>query len=204
VMAGVIAGPKTPLAITDLSPLPRLGFKGRETISAMRARGLVLESHPNRAFRQRDGSLCLVLSAGDVLVLGAVSDDNASLASLETGWDMEAETRCYPLPRRDSHVWFAICGEAAPAMFAKICAIDLRPDHFPDLAIAQTAAARLNAILLRADIGGRPVFHLLSDSSAARYMLTCLLDAAAEFGGRLKGYQSLLDTHASEILEGYG
>jgi hypothetical protein len=51
-------------------------------------------------------------------------------------------------------------------MFAKVCAVDLRLDHFPDLAIAQTFAARLNAFALRANIGGRPVFHLLSDSSA--------------------------------------
>lgn len=175
------------LAIRDLSALPRLGFKGRETIAALRARGVQLEAQPNRAFPQPDGSLCLVLGAGDVFLLGTLSGENPGLAALEQGWSLESETRCYPLPRQHSHSWFAISGAAAPAMFAKICAVDLRLDHFPDLSIAQTSVARLSAVVLRADSGGRPVLHLLSDRSAAQYMLTCLKDAAEEFGGRLAG-----------------
>lgn len=194
----------TPLTIVDLSSLPRLGFKGRETIAAMQARGVVLEPTPNRAFRQPDGSLCLVLGAGDVFLLGALNDANTLLADLETGWGMESETRCYPVPRRHSHAWFRIHGAAAPAMFAKICAVDLRLDHFPDLAIAQTSVARLSAVVLRADGGGQPAFHLLSDSSAAQYMLTCLLDAAGEFGGRLSGFQRLSRPSSPAESDGYG
>lgn len=179
------------LTIVDLSSLPRLGFKGRETIPTMQARGVMLEPTPNRAFRQPDGSLCLVLGAGDVFLLGAQSEENPLLGDLETGWSLETETRCYPLPRRHSHAWFAIEGAAAPDVLAKLCAVDFRLDHFADLAIAQTSVARLGAVVLRADSGDRPVFHLLSDSSAAAYMLTCLLDAAGEFGGRLTGFQRL-------------
>lgn len=193
-----------PLAIVDLSPLPRLGFKGRETIAAMQARGVLVEPQPNRAFRQADGSLCLVLGAADVFLLGTLSGENAGLATLEDGWSMEEGTRCYPLPRRDSHSWFTICGDAAPAMFAKICAVDLRLDHFPDLAIAQTSVARLGAVVLRADIGGCPVFHLLSDSSAAQYMLACLVDAADEFGGRLSGFGTLPEAHVFGRRRGEG
>jgi sarcosine oxidase subunit gamma len=203
-IAETIGGIPTPLPIVDLSPLPRLGFKGRETIAAMQARGIAIEPQPNRAFRQADGSLCLVLGAGDVFLLGALSGENAGLSALEAGWSLEKETRCYPLPRRDSHAWFAICGKAAPAMFAKICAVDLRLDHFPDLAIAQTSVARISAIVLRVDIGGRPVFHLLFDRSAAQYMLACLVDAASEFGGRLSGFHTLPHIPAAGECEGYG
>lgn len=174
-----------PAAIIDLSSLPRMGFKGRQTIAAMRARGVMLEPVPNRAFRQPDGSLCLVLGAGDVFLLGALTGENAGIADLATGWSMDEETRCYPLLRRDSHSWFAICGDAVPKVFAKICAVDLRLHRFTDLDAAQTVVAGMNAVVLRADIGGRPAFHLLSDSGAARSMLACLLDAAEEFGGRL-------------------
>jgi sarcosine oxidase subunit gamma len=183
-MASDLARP-APLAIVDLSSLSRLGFKGRETIAAMRTRGVMLEPLPNRAFRQPDGSLCLVLGAGDVFLLGALIGDNAGLAALADGWSMDEETRCYPLPRRDSHSWLAICGDAVPQIFAKICAVDLRLHRFADLDAAQTAVAGLTAIVLRADIGGRPAFHLLSDSGAAQYMLACLVDAAKEFGGQL-------------------
>jgi hypothetical protein len=41
-MASDLARP-APLAIVDLSSLSRLGFKGRETIAAMRTRGVMLE-----------------------------------------------------------------------------------------------------------------------------------------------------------------
>src|SRR5262245_47019933 len=47
------------LAIIDLSPLPRLGIKGRETITALAKRGITLEPTPNRAFPQPNGGLAL-------------------------------------------------------------------------------------------------------------------------------------------------
>lgn len=179
------------LAIADLSPLPRLGFKGRDTIPAMKRRGVTVESEPNRTFRQPGGGLCLVLGAGEVLLLGALEGDNAGPNALETGWHLDESERCYPVPRRDSHAWFAVAGAAAPEMFAKLCGVDLRLHRFADLAIAQTSVARLNAIVARADLDGRTVFNLLADSASAAYLLACLRDAAEEFGGTLIGLDAL-------------
>lgn len=176
-----------PLAIADLTPLPRLGFKGRGTLAAMQARGVVVENEPNRVFRQPDGGLCLVLAATEVLLLGPLEGDGAGLEGLERGWRIEDGERTYPVPRRDSHAWFGLAGPAVPAMFAKLCGVDLRPHRFADLSIAQTSVARLNAIVARADCAGRPDYHLLADSAAAVYLLDCLLDAAEEFGGRIVG-----------------
>ena len=113
------------------------------------------------------------------------------LHNSKPGWRIEDEERTYPVPRRDSHAWLAVAGEASPEMFAKLCAIDLRPGKFADLAIAQTSIAKMSAILVRADIGANPVFHLLVDSAAAVYFCDCLLDAADEFGGRIVGLEAL-------------
>jgi sarcosine oxidase, subunit gamma len=179
------------ITIADLSPLPRLGFKGRGTIAAAQSRGIVVEPTPNRAFRQPDGGLCLVLAPGEIILLANLAGDDERLAQLETSWRIEDEERTYPLPRRDSHAWLAVAGEATPEMFAKLCAIDLRHDKFADLAIAQTSIAKMSAILVRADIGANPVFHLLVDSAAALYFCDCLLDAADEFGGRIVGLKAL-------------
>jgi sarcosine oxidase subunit gamma len=180
------------LATADLSPLPRVGFKGPGTLPAMGACGVRIEAAPNRAFRQADGSACLVLGPGEVLLLGALERDSAPrFAELERNWSIEDANRIYPMPRRDSHVWFAVAGTAAPEMFAKLCGVDLRLNKFVDLAIAQTSVARLNAIIVRIDRDIVPVFHLLADSTAAAYLLDCLLDAAEEFGGRLVGLGSL-------------
>jgi sarcosine oxidase subunit gamma len=179
------------IVVADLSPLPRLGFKGRGTIPAMQSRGLVVEATPNRAFRQPDGSLCLVLAAGEVILLSNLDGDSERLTQLEADWRIEDEERTYPLSRRDSHAWLAVAGEALPEMFAKLCAIDLRREKFPDLAITQTSIAKMTAILTRADLGTTPVFHLLVDSAAALYFCDCLLDAADEFRGRIVGLKAL-------------
>lgn len=174
-----------PLVIADLSGLPRLGFKGRGTLPAMQTRGLQFEHTPNRAFRQSDGSLCLVLAASEVFLLSSLNGDDRGFSNLESQWRIEDNEKTYPMPRRHSHAWFALDGDAAPELFSKICAVDLRPQSFGDLAIAQTSVARLNAIVLRADLGARPIYHLLADSAASSYMLTCLKDAAEEFGGKI-------------------
>ncbi len=170
------------LALADLSPLPRLGFKGRDTIRAVRERGVVAEPVPNRAFRQPDGGLCLVLGPGEVFLLGPLSGDGARLTDLERAWPDGSGARVYPLPRRHSHAWVAVAGTRAPDLFAKLCAVDLRPAKFADLSVAQTSVARLNAVLARADLGAVPVFHLLADSAAAVYLFDALVDAGAEFG----------------------
>ena len=100
--------PTSQLAILDLSVRPRLGFKGRGTISAMQKRGIVVENQPNRAFRQADGTLCLVLAASEVFLLGARDGDDLGFAKLEADWRIEDGERTYPMPRRHSHAWLAI------------------------------------------------------------------------------------------------
>lgn len=179
------------LMIADLSPLPRLGFKGRGTIPAMQARGLRLEAVPNRAFRQEDGSLCLVLGAGEVLLLSNLTGDGRRIGELQAGWSLDATERTYPLLRRDSHAWFAVAGPAAPEMLAKLCAVDFSPAGFPPLVIAQTTVAKISAIVTSADCVNTPLFHVLADSAAANYFFECLVDAALEFGGTLAGLREI-------------
>ena len=177
--------PTSQLAILDLSVRPRLGFKGRGTIPAMQKRGIVVENQPNRAFRQADGTLCLVLAASEVFLLGARDGDDSGFAKLEADWRIEDGERTYPMPRRHSHAWLAIQGEAAPDTLSKLCAIDFRPHRFDDLSIAQTSLAQLNAIVLRADVEDILTYHVLADSASAAYLLDCLKDAAEEFGGHV-------------------
>ena len=171
------------LTIIDLSERPRLGFKGRDTLPAMQKRGIIVENQPNRAFRQANGTLCLVLAASEVFLLGARDGDDSGLAKLEAGWRIEDGERTYPMPRRHSHAWFAVQGKAAPEMLSKLCAIDFRPHRFDNLSIAQTSVARLNAIVLRADVEDLLTYHVLADSASAAYLMACLEDAAEEFGG---------------------
>lgn len=56
---------------------------------------------------------------------------------------------------------------------------------------AHTSLAKLSPIIMRADAGGRPVYHVLADSAAALYLLDALTEAAEEFGGRLAGLEAI-------------
>jgi sarcosine oxidase, subunit gamma len=182
--------------LADLSALPRLGFKGRGTIAAMKARGVTVEAEPNKAFVQAGGGLCLVLGPGEIILLGdplaANADQDATkLDQMLAAWNLEDEERTYPVLRRDSHAWFALGGEKAADMLAKICAVDLRPQKFSNLAIAQTSVAKMPAVVVRADISEALNYHLLADSAAALYFWECLMDAAHEFRGIPVGLAAL-------------
>jgi sarcosine oxidase, subunit gamma len=186
------------LGLADLSVLPRTGFKGSKVIPALEAQGLEL-TVPNQAVRQADGGLAAVLAMTEVLILAPLSGDDRQIRTLERGWSLDQADGCYLVPRQDSHFWFALTGEQASETLAKICGVDLRLACFADFGIAQTSVARSNCIVIRADVGDLPTFHLLGDSASAGYMWDCLLDAMAEFGGRPVGLAVLQRAEASKV-----
>jgi sarcosine oxidase, subunit gamma len=169
------------LALTDLSSIYRLGFKGGGTMDAMKKRGIILEAVPNRAYRQKDGGLCLVLGASEIILLGLSEKAAASIKTHEAEWRIDDLERSYPVPRLDGNCWFCIAGDKAADMMAKICGVDLRPQRFDNLQIAQTSVAKLNTIVLRNDEDGTLAFHLFADSASRDYLENCLRDAMDEF-----------------------
>jgi len=177
--------------LADLSPLPRFGMKGRGAPAWLAGQGVVVPETPNTALRQDDRGLAARLSGTEVLLLGDLAA-GPRCAELERAWWAERArapeaARGYPLPRADSHCWFWVTGTRAAEMFAKICAVDLRPHKFPELSVAQTSAARTTVIVIRDDLhGGEEAvlgYHLLADSASACYLWDCLVDAMQEFEG---------------------
>lgn len=183
------------LGLADLSPLPRVGFKGQGTPEWLAAQGVAVSPESNQAVIQDGGALAARLAPGEVLILGALSGDDDLPARLAAAW-AEAPTppetlRGFPVPRADTHAWFVLTGADSPAMFAKLCGVDLRPAKFAPGRIAQTSIARLNGIVIRDDKGGLPAYHLLVDSASAGYLWGCLRDAMTEFGGTPIGLRAL-------------
>jgi sarcosine oxidase subunit gamma len=191
------------LGLADLCLLPRTGFKGPKVIPTLEAQGIEL-TVPNQAVRQADGGLAAVLAMTEVLVLAPLSGDASQIRTLERGWSLDQADGCYLVPRQDSHFWFALTGDKASGTLAKICGVDLRLARFADLGIAQTSVARSNCVIVRADLGALPTFHLLGDSASAGYMWDCLLDAMAEFSGRPVGLAVLQRAAASEAAPRHG
>lgn len=179
------------LALADLSPLPRAGFKGAKMPDWLAANGASIGAESNRAYPAESGVLAARLGPGEVLLLGRLDGAPAPIEVFENGWSYEV-AGVWPVPRRDASFWFLVTGAEAPTMFAKICGVDLRPKSFANHAIAQTSVARTNAIVIRSDIGSVPAYHLLGDSASAGFMWTSVLDAMAEFGGTPVGYDALL------------
>jgi len=182
------------MALADLSPLPRIGFKGPGTAEWLASQGVEVPAESNRAARQADGGLAPRLAPGEVWVLGALNGADRP-AALLAAWNAEPlppqTPRGFPVPRGETHAWFRITGSESASMFAKICGVDLRPAKFSDGGIAQTSVARLNAVIVRDDLGDTLAYHLLCDSASAMYLWGCLLDAMAEFDGGLVGLTAL-------------
>jgi sarcosine oxidase, subunit gamma len=179
------------LAVVDLSLHPRAGYKGRGTPEWLEGQGLHLPE-PNRAARQGDGTLAVRLAPREVLLLAPWSGARGGLIGrLGAAWcEGRDAPRGYPVPRADSHFWLLLTGQRVPALLAKLCGVDFRPERFAPLQVAQTQAVRLSVIIVR-DESDLPAWHLLADSASADYVWTCLADAMQEFGGKQAGPDAL-------------
>ena len=179
------------LALVDLSPLPRIGFKGKNALNWMISQGVRGLQTDNIVDVQYDGVRAARLAPSEGLVLCDLEAKSGTVARLAEAWSLESAPLCFLVPRADSHYWFAVTGARAAEMFAKVCGVDLRPDRFAVGAIAQTSVARNNAIIIRRDVGRTLAYDILGDSASADYMWRCLLDAMAEFGGKPAGLSAL-------------
>ena len=165
-------------ALTDLTDLPRVGFRGGDSAAYLQARGYRLPSQANQALRQDDGAWVARLSATEYLLLGSFTDQGARVAAEEADWTQDAQ-RNYLLPREDSHAWLQLSGEQCSAVMAKLCGVDLRAEAFPVGAVAQTSAARINVIVVNVGSG----LQILFDRPSLAYFREAMLDAMAEFEG---------------------
>jgi len=77
---------------------------------------------------------------------------------------------------------FRLNGQFARHLLAKICALDLNEQMFPDGAAGRTVFAGVATELVRADQDGVVSFLILVSRSFGRYIYEVLADAGKEFG----------------------
>jgi len=168
--------------LTDLTDLPRLGFRGAHSAQYLLSRHFVLPDAPNRAITQEDSSCVARLSQTEYLLLGSPRDQGERIAAEEARWEMDHKAN-YLLPRQDSHAWFQLGGEHLSDVMAKLCGVDLSPKVFGPGAVAQTSAARINVIVINASTLQQPSLFILCDRASKAYFNEALLDAMEEFSG---------------------
>jgi len=177
--------PLQPCALIDLSEVPRVGFRGRQSAEYLSARGFELPDAPNRAVTQADGSHVARLSQTEYLVLGSLADRGQRIADEEARWELDHSAN-YLLPRQDSHAWLQLSGVHIDQVMAKLCGVDLRLQAFAAGAVAQTSAARINVIVINVGSQEVPTFQILCDSASVEYFKGAVLDAMGEFDGALR------------------
>ena len=181
------------LAICDLSTLPRAGFKGHGAIAWTRTQGVTVTDANNMTAWQDDGACAARLADTEVMLLSDLACESTLCNGISEGWSPDPDTGSYPVPRADTNCWFLISGRQSSTMFAKMCGVDLRPEKFAMGAVAQTSIARLNGIVIRADVGETLAYHFLTDNASARFMWDSVLDAMGEWGGAPVGLDAMRD-----------
>jgi sarcosine oxidase subunit gamma len=169
VSAAANLGRADPVAIADLTALPRVAYRGAGAAAWLASHGMALPERHGAALRQPSGAIAVRLAPASFLVLAA-RDGTGPCAGLEDAYTAECPAACYDLPVRDSLGWLALTGGSAAAFLARFCSLDLRERAFPDGSAAQTHVAKLSATLVRADEGGTPTYHLLTDAASAEWL----------------------------------
>ena len=172
------------MGIADLSHVSRTGFKGWHAASWLEKKNCKFGLESNFSYLQSTGERILRLSPNEFAIVGKIVNDRDFITELNSSLHPETDEGVFIVPRSDTNCWLKVMGVNAPSMLAKVCAVDLRPQIFPDGAIAQTNIARLNCIVTRHDVGLATTYDILTDCASADYFWQALLDAMDEFSGK--------------------
>jgi len=175
-LATLLPGPTTRsgLVFEDRTLAPRAGIKGPGARDFLVGRGFNPLPPPNQAIRSSSGTVVAMLAASEALVLDLAA--TTSLWSFGTGAPLAPGA--YPVPRREGTFWVTVTGTGTFEMFAMVCGVDLRPQAFADLRVAQTIVAKSSAIVIRDEDVGEEGFHILGDISLGSYLVRQFLEAA--------------------------
>ncbi len=153
--------PSGRIALNDLTTKPRFGIKGPSTANWLASQGLDLPAINHVGMH--DGMRVLRLGSDDVLFLA--EDAASALGRLVDTWNKADGVRGYSSWREEGWAWMRLSGPDAGALMARLCTMDLRPEHFGPDRIAQTRAASIEAVVARSGDG----FDILFDISLAAF-----------------------------------
>jgi heterotetrameric sarcosine oxidase gamma subunit len=81
-----------------------------------------------------------------------------------------------------------LTGRRAAAVLSKVCGIDLADEVTPDLSAFRSVVARIVTDVVRDDLGPTPSYLLHCERSSGQYLFDVLLDAGADDGLEVAGF----------------
>ena len=157
-----------PVTLTDLTPLPRFGLKGRGSADWLVAQGCDLPEV------NRTANGILRLGREDLLVIEGAD-------TLRAAWQAAPAPKGYDAWREETWAWMHLSGPHLDDLMAKICPVDLSVRAFTDGQIAQTRVGYVEAITWRDTRDGAPGFSVLFDIAATAFFANAVATAAQEF-----------------------
>lgn len=194
------------VGLADLSPTAKLDVQGAGSRAALARRLSLAAPAVGAVVRvaahglgvgdgsgdQPDGRLCCL--ATDHLRLHAPAGTGTRIAAhWETlhAADTSDDTHVHVTDVTSNATAVQLTGPHSRALLSKLTALDLRAREFADLACAQAGLAGVQALIVRADVGGRLSFEVACGREFGAYVWEALLDAGREFDARPIGLAAL-------------
>lgn len=162
------------LTLLDVSHLARLGARGRQAQGFFQSQALPIPEAPNLATLAAESLHLLRLSRNEFWLVATAAEHEPLLNAMESR--LQKTAGLYRLYCQHSHGCFLLQGATAADLFARLCAVDLRPQAFAVGAIAQTSMARTNVVIVRLSTAPEK-FLILVDVGYAPYLWSALVDA---------------------------
>lgn len=180
------------LAFADMNALARCGFKNQGAPEWLSARNVSLPEAPNKGARQSDGGLCLRLGQTDILVTADPFARGDRPAQLISEWAADpARAKGFDAHREEGFCWFLLLGNRTPELWSRVCSVDMRPNRFLDLDVAQTRAFEMGGVIARADLKGCPAYHMFFDIASSDFLLESVQTMMRGLDGRMVGLAAL-------------
>ncbi|MGD9526052.1 hypothetical protein [Pseudonocardia sp.] len=172
-----VAGP----TLTDLSLLAKVAVRAPATGAVRDALGVGFGRAARPAAGPLAGALVVGSGPGQWLVIGAQGATRCLRAAVD---GILAATDEFATRVDVGHGWamLRVTGATAPALLAKVCAIDLADRVTPDGAAFRSSVARVVTDVVRDDVDGARSYLVGCARSSGQYLADSLLDAGREFG----------------------
>jgi heterotetrameric sarcosine oxidase gamma subunit len=173
------------LTLTDCTPLTKVQLRAPMGGEVAASLGVSF----GRAARDPDGTLVVGSGPGEWLLLAPPGQAGALEPGLEKASAQAADESVTWVDLTHGRALIRLSGSSAAGVLAKVCGIDLSDGITPDGAAFRTSVAALATDVIRDDLGGTPSYLLHCERSSGQYLFGALLQAGAEFGIEIDGFE---------------